>query len=152
MLPPAESTVANALAISTLRRIRLLRDTRLCPKIKFLPLHGSVGVGGFCLAVPKAPVTATPARSIRSAVADYVLHLQSMGAVVGYLRVHRGQRFASTAAVTADDGSVSSQLVAFQKWQRKDDITHKYLRRFTQCEGVLYVGDSGLRFEPIEAS
>ncbi len=31
-------------------------------------------------------------------------------------------------------------LVAFQKWQRKDDVTQKYLRRFTQCEGVLYVG------------
>jgi hypothetical protein len=29
-----------------------------------------------------------------------VPHLQSVGAVVGYLRVHRGQRFASTAAVT----------------------------------------------------
>jgi len=27
----------------------------------------------------------------------YVKHLQSVGAVVGYLRVHRGQRFASTA-------------------------------------------------------
>ena len=31
-------------------------------------------------------------------------------------------------------------LIAFQKWQRKDDVTQKYLRRFTQCEGVLYVG------------
>jgi hypothetical protein len=29
----------------------------------------------------------------------YVPHLQSVGAVVGYLRVHRGQRFASTMAV-----------------------------------------------------
>jgi hypothetical protein len=29
----------------------------------------------------------------------YVPHLQSLGAVVGYLRVHRGQRFASTMAV-----------------------------------------------------
>jgi hypothetical protein len=29
----------------------------------------------------------------------YVPHLQSVGAVVGYLRVHRGQRFASTAVV-----------------------------------------------------
>jgi hypothetical protein len=28
-----------------------------------------------------------------------VPHLQSVGAVVGYLRVHRGQRFASTTAV-----------------------------------------------------
>jgi hypothetical protein len=30
----------------------------------------------------------------------YVPQLQTVGAVVGYLRVHRGQRFASTAAVT----------------------------------------------------
>jgi hypothetical protein len=31
-------------------------------------------------------------------------------------------------------------VVAFQKWQRKDDVTQKYLRRFRQREGVLYVG------------
>src|SRR5260370_1641001 len=31
-------------------------------------------------------------------------------------------------------------VVAFQKGQRKDDVTQKYLRRFTQREGVLYVG------------
>src|SRR5512145_3499368 len=29
----------------------------------------------------------------------YVPHLQTVGATVGYLRVHKGQRFASTAAV-----------------------------------------------------
>ena len=39
----------------------------------------------------------------------YVPQLQTVGAVVGYLRVHRGQRFASTTAVDADDGSVRSQ-------------------------------------------
>ena len=33
MLPPAESTVVKALAMSTLRRIRRLRDTRLCIKL-----------------------------------------------------------------------------------------------------------------------
>jgi hypothetical protein len=33
MFPPAESTAANALAMNTLRRMRRLRDTRLCPKI-----------------------------------------------------------------------------------------------------------------------
>src|SRR5450755_4757527 len=51
----------------------------------------------------------------------------------------------------ADDGSVRPQHRSLhkprgrrsdclQKWQRKDDVTQKYLRRFTQCEGVLYVG------------
>ena len=81
----------------------------------------------------------------------YVPHLQSVGAVVGYLRVHRGQRFASTMAVTpmteafvrnidqfVNDEGVD--LVAFKKGQRKDDVTQKYARKFTQREGVLYVG------------
>ena len=81
----------------------------------------------------------------------YVPHLQSVGSVVGYLRVHRGQRFASTTAVTpmteafirnidqfVNDEGVD--LVGFQKGQRKDDVTQKYLRRFPQREGVLYVG------------
>jgi len=81
----------------------------------------------------------------------YVPHLQSVGAVVGYLRVHRGQRFASTTAVTpmteafvrnidqfVNDEGVD--LVAFKKGQRKDDVTQKYVRKFTQREGVLYVG------------
>src|SRR6202521_5570938 len=81
----------------------------------------------------------------------YVPHLQSVGAVVGYLRVHRGQRFASTTAVTPMteafvrniDQFVNHEgvdLVAFQKGQRKDDVTQKYLRRFREREGVLYVG------------
>ena len=81
----------------------------------------------------------------------YVPHLQTVGAVVGYLRVHRGQRFASTTAVApmseAFVGKIEDfvnnegiDLVAFAKWQRKDDITQKYLRRFRKSEGVLYVG------------
>ena len=81
----------------------------------------------------------------------YVPHLQTAGAVVGYLRGHRGQRFASTAAVApmtaafvdnieqfvADEGL---DLVSFGKGQRKDDITQDYLRQFSGTEGVLYVG------------
>ena len=81
----------------------------------------------------------------------YVPHLQTVGAVVGYLRVHRGQRFASTTAVMpmteafvrnieqfVNDEGVD--LVAFEKGQRKDDVTQKYLRGFDRSEGVLYVG------------
>ena len=71
----------------------------------------------------------------------YVPHLQTVGAVVGYLRVHRGQRFASTAAVVPmteafvrniEDfvGREGIDLVAFKKGQRKDEITQRYLRRF----------------------
>ena len=81
----------------------------------------------------------------------YVPQLQTVGAVVGYLRVHRGQRFASTAAVTpiteafvrSIEQFVSAEaidLVTFEKGQRKDDITQKYLRSFRKSEGVLYVG------------
>lgn len=81
----------------------------------------------------------------------YVPHLQTVRAVVGYLRVHRGQRFASTTAVVpmseafvrnieqfADDEAID--LVSFQKRERKDDVTQRYLRSFRKREGVVYVG------------
>ena len=71
----------------------------------------------------------------------YVPHLQTVGAVVGYLHVHHGQRFASTSAVVpmteafirkieqfVNDEGVD--LVAFEKNQRKDNVTQKYLRGF----------------------
>jgi hypothetical protein len=81
----------------------------------------------------------------------YVPHLQTVGAVVGYLRVHHGQRFASTAAVTPMTEAfvrnieefVSAEgvdLVAFEKGQRKDAVTQTYLRSFGKSEGVVYVG------------
>ena len=31
-------------------------------------------------------------------------------------------------------------MVAFDRKQRKDDVTQEYLQRFKQTEGVLYVG------------
>jgi hypothetical protein len=81
----------------------------------------------------------------------YVPHLQSVGALAGYLRVHRGRRFASTIAVMPMmevfvrniDRFVYDEpvdLVGFQRGQRKDEVTQKYVQKFTQCEGVLYVG------------
>ena len=81
----------------------------------------------------------------------YVPHLQTVGAVVGCLRVHRGQRFASTTAVMPMTeafvrniehfiGSEGIDLVAFEKGQRKDEVTQRYLRRFRKSEGMLYVG------------
>jgi hypothetical protein len=70
---------------------------------------------------------------------------------VAYLQVHKGQRFASTTAVAPMterfvrdiERFVSRQaidLVAFEKRERKDDVTKTYLRGFTGSEGVLYVG------------
>src|SRR5262245_44994371 len=81
----------------------------------------------------------------------YVPHLQTVGATVGYLRVHHGQRFASTTAVAPMTGAfvrkierfVAAEgidLIAFEKGQRKDDVTQRYLRKFKKTEGVLYVG------------
>ena len=81
----------------------------------------------------------------------YVPTLQTVGGMLGYLQVHRGQRFASTTAVApmteafihnieqfvAGEGL---DLITFEKGQRKDDITQKYLRKFKKNEGVLYVG------------
>jgi hypothetical protein len=81
----------------------------------------------------------------------YVPQLQSVGGVVGYLHAHHGQRFASTVAVVpmteafvaAVDRFAEQQgvdVVHFQKWQRKDDVTQQYLKRFQGTEGVLYIG------------
>src|SRR5262245_16232778 len=81
----------------------------------------------------------------------YVPHLQTVGATVGYLRVHRGQRFASTTTVAPMTeafvrnieqfvAAEGIDLIAFEKGQRKDDLTQAYLRKFRKTEGVLYVG------------
>ena len=81
----------------------------------------------------------------------YVPTLQTVGGMLGYLRVHRGQRFASTATVAPMTeafvhnieqfvANEDVDLVIFEKGQRKDDVTQKYLRKFKKNEGVLYVG------------
>jgi len=78
-------------------------------------------------------------------------HLQAVGGMLGYLRVHRGQRFASTTAVAPMTeafvrnieqfvASRGIDLITFEKGKRKDDVTQIYLRKFTRTEGVLYVG------------
>jgi hypothetical protein len=81
----------------------------------------------------------------------YVPHLQTVGATVGYLRVHHGQRFASTTAVAPMTeafvrnveqfvAAEGIDLITFEKKQRKDEVTQKYLQDFQKSEGVLYVG------------
>ena len=71
--------------------------------------------------------------------------------MVGYLWVHRGQRFASTTVVAPMTeafvcnigqfvAAEGIDLIAFEKGQRKDEVTQKYLREFRKSEGVLYVG------------
>src|ERR1700730_4648061 len=69
----------------------------------------------------------------------YVPHLQTVGATVGYLRVHHGQRFASTTAVAPmTDAFVRNieefvaaediDLITCEKNQRKDEVTQEYLQ------------------------
>src|SRR5438477_7779409 len=55
----------------------------------------------------------------------YVPHLQTVGAVVGYLRGHRGQRFASTAAVTPMTEAFVHNIEQFVSDQGIDLITFK---------------------------
>jgi hypothetical protein len=73
------------------------------------------------------------------------------GGVAGFFVGHRGHHYASTAlmdpmtkAFVADiHGFVAArglELISFAKGQRKDDIAQQFLTRFTDEEGVLFVG------------
>jgi hypothetical protein len=73
------------------------------------------------------------------------------GGVQGFFVGHRGHHYASTAlmdpmtkAFVADiHGFVAArglELVHFGKGQRKDDIAHEFLAKFSEPEGVLFVG------------
>jgi hypothetical protein len=73
------------------------------------------------------------------------------GGVQGFFVAHRGYHYASTAlmdpmtkAFVADiHGFVAArglELVSFAKGQRKDDLAQEFLTRFTDEEGVLFVG------------
>jgi hypothetical protein len=66
----------------------------------------------------------------------YVPHLQTVGATVGYLRVHHGQRFASTTAVAPMTeafvrnveefvAAEGIDLITFEKKQRKDEVSKR---------------------------
>ena len=86
----------------------------------------------------------------------YVPHLQTVRAVVGYLHVHCGQRFASTTAVVPmSEAFVRNieqfvaderiDLVSFAKRERKDDVTQKYLGRFRGSVSGVAAGSVGRR-------
>ncbi len=81
----------------------------------------------------------------------WVPRLAYGGGVAGFFVGHRGHSYASTAlmdpmakAFVADiHGFVFSrglELVHFGKGQRKDEVTQRVLARFSDDEGVLYVG------------
>src|SRR3954468_10754406 len=73
------------------------------------------------------------------------------GGVQGFFVGHRGHHYASTAlmdpmtkAFVADiHGFVAArglELISFAKGQRKDDLAQQFLAKFTEPEGVLFVG------------
>lgn len=81
----------------------------------------------------------------------YQPRLQHVNGVVWFFRGHRGATFASSALMDPiSKGFVASiqrfcrdqsvPLVEFAKGQRKDDLAHEHLARFTGKEGVLFVG------------
>jgi hypothetical protein len=109
----------------------------------------------------------TVARSVADVLSDHVVfevesidrmylnvwqpRLAYGGGVQGFFVGHRGYHYASTAlmdpmtkAFVADiHGFVAArglELVHFEKGQRKDDLAQQFLARFTEPEGVLFVG------------
>jgi hypothetical protein len=81
----------------------------------------------------------------------YVPRLQTEAGVASFFRHHRGCPFASSALmapmtrlfVHRIEQFVQQQqlpMVQFARKQRKDEVTQEYLGRFTQDEGVLFVG------------
>jgi hypothetical protein len=80
----------------------------------------------------------------------WVPRLAYGGGVQGFFVGHRGHHYASTALmdpmtkafVAGIHGFVAArglELISFGK-QRKDDVTQEFLARFTDSEGVLFVG------------
>ena len=81
----------------------------------------------------------------------WVPRLAYGGGVSGFFVGHRGHEYASTALMdpmtkdfVADiHGFVAArglELVSFAKGQRKDELTQQFLAKFTEEEGVLFVG------------
>jgi hypothetical protein len=81
----------------------------------------------------------------------YVPQLQYPVGLVGYVHRQLGLPIASTAPLAKITDAFSTAVhrfardngipwVDFVKGQRKDDVMHEHLRRFTGSEGVLFVG------------
>jgi len=81
----------------------------------------------------------------------YVPRLQTSGQIVGFLGEHLGNpipspallrplhdRFVRAVTTFADAGKIS--VVHFELGQRKDDIAAEHRARFTQAEGVVFIG------------
>jgi hypothetical protein len=119
------------------------------------------------LAARPAGAMMTLARGVADVLADHVsFEVESIdriylnvwqprlaygGGVSGFFVGHRGHEYASTALmdpmtkafVAGIHGFLAArglELVHFAKGQRKDDLTQQFLAKFTEPEGVLFVG------------
>src|SRR5262249_43565675 len=63
----------------------------------------------------------------------YVPHLQTVGGMLGYLRVHRGQRFASTTAVAPMTETFVRNIEQFVASEGIDLITFETTSRKGTC-------------------
>ena len=81
----------------------------------------------------------------------YVPQLQHPGGLLGYIQRQLGLPIASTAPLGKITDAFSAAMrrfarvqqvpwVDFVKGQRKDDVMHEHLARFTGSEGVLFIG------------
>jgi hypothetical protein len=81
----------------------------------------------------------------------YVPQLQHPGGLLGYVQRQLGLPIASTAPLGKITDAFSAAMrrfardqhvpwVDFVKGQRKDDVMHEHLARFTGTEGVLFIG------------
>ncbi|MGH8591593.1 MAG: hypothetical protein ACREXX_20440 [Gammaproteobacteria bacterium] len=81
----------------------------------------------------------------------YVPQLQREGGVASFFRFHHGYPFASSALMDPISKAFVAEMeafaeregvpvVRFRKGQRKDYIAAEHLQRFTQPEGVLFIG------------
>jgi hypothetical protein len=81
----------------------------------------------------------------------YVPQLQHAGGLIGYIQRQLGLPIASTAPLGKITDAFSAAMrrfarnqavpwVDFVKDQRKDDVMHEHLARFTGTEGVLFIG------------
>jgi hypothetical protein len=81
----------------------------------------------------------------------YVPQLQHAGGLLGYIQRQLGLPIASTAPLGKITDTFSAAMrrfardqqvpwVDFVKGQRKDDVMHEHLARFTGTEGVLFIG------------
>jgi hypothetical protein len=81
----------------------------------------------------------------------YVPQLQHPGGLIGYIQRQLGLPIASTAPLGKVTDAFAAAMhrfardqrvpwVDFVKGQRKDDVMHAHLARFTSTEGVLFIG------------